>query len=203
MESNKTRRIAALTAPKGHCRWCKGPVPKGRKSWCSEACVQAAWIQLSPGFARAQVEKRDKGVCADCRFDAHQAARVLHRLRFGGSAVVSKVDYGVQREREDAVTWLVNLWTQPKRPHAGRVWTLPHLWEADHIVPVVEGGGACDLSNYRTLCVPCHRRVTKELRGRMAARRKQQIAAERLARWNGETSNGGDFAGRGVGQDRN
>jgi 5-methylcytosine-specific restriction endonuclease McrA len=40
----------------------------------------------------------------------------------------------------------------------------PHssLWEADHIVPVAEGGGACGLENYRTLCVPCHKEITAE-----------------------------------------
>ena len=37
------------------------------------------------------------------------------------------------------------------------------LWDADHIVPVVEGGGECDLSNMRTLCIRCHRQVTVEL----------------------------------------
>src|SRR6478672_9438921 len=34
-------------------------------------------------------------------------------------------------------------------------------WEADHIVPVVEGGDS-HLENIRTLCVPCHRQVTAE-----------------------------------------
>jgi hypothetical protein len=33
-------------------------------------------------------------------------------------------------------------------------------------VPVVEGGGECDLSNMRTLCVKCHRIATAELRRR-------------------------------------
>lgn len=45
-------------------------------------------------------------------------------------------------------------------------------WEADHIVPVVEGGGQCGLENYRTLCVPCHKRVTAELAARRAAARR-------------------------------
>lgn len=36
-------------------------------------------------------------------------------------------------------------------------------WEADHIVPVVEGGDS-NLENIRTLCIPCHRGVTTELR---------------------------------------
>ena len=49
--------------------------------------------------------------------------------------------------------------------------SLRTLWEADHIVPVVEGGGACDLSNIRTLCLLCHREATRQLRERLAARR--------------------------------
>jgi 5-methylcytosine-specific restriction endonuclease McrA len=41
-------------------------------------------------------------------------------------------------------------------------------WQADHIVPVVEGGGECDLSNMRTLCTQCHKRETAALRKRLA-----------------------------------
>ena len=41
-----------------------------------------------------------------------------------------------------------------------------HFWDADHIVPVVEGGGECDLANMRTLCLKCHKLVTAELRRR-------------------------------------
>jgi 5-methylcytosine-specific restriction protein A len=41
------------------------------------------------------------------------------------------------------------------------------LWDADHIIPVAEGGGACDLSNMRTLCLKCHRAVTGLLRQRL------------------------------------
>ena len=41
-----------------------------------------------------------------------------------------------------------------------------HLWDADHIVPVVEGGGECDLANMRTLCLKCHKLATAELRRR-------------------------------------
>ena len=40
------------------------------------------------------------------------------------------------------------------------------LWDADHILPVVEGGGECDLENIRTLCLKCHRAATAELRKR-------------------------------------
>ena len=37
------------------------------------------------------------------------------------------------------------------------------LWDADHLVPVAEGGGQCDLSNMRTLCLLCHREATAAL----------------------------------------
>eukprot|EP00201_Polytomella_parva_P015672 CAMPEP_0175059896 /NCGR_PEP_ID=MMETSP0052_2-20121109/12690_1 /TAXON_ID=51329 ORGANISM="Polytomella parva, Strain SAG 63-3" /NCGR_SAMPLE_ID=MMETSP0052_2 /ASSEMBLY_ACC=CAM_ASM_000194 /LENGTH=183 /DNA_ID=CAMNT_0016325503 /DNA_START=118 /DNA_END=665 /DNA_ORIENTATION=+ len=46
-------------------------------------------------------------------------------------------------------------------------------WQADHIVPVYQGGGACALDNLRTLCVACHAEVTKaQAKERAAARAK-------------------------------
>jgi len=51
-----------------------------------------------------------------------------------------------------------------------------HTWEADHIVPVVEGGGLCGLENYRTLCLSCHRRETAELAKRRAVARRVEKA---------------------------
>jgi 5-methylcytosine-specific restriction enzyme A len=41
------------------------------------------------------------------------------------------------------------------------------LWDADHISPVAEGGGQCDLSNMRTLCLLCHGEATAALRKRL------------------------------------
>ena len=45
-----------------------------------------------------------------------------------------------------------------------------HLWQADHIVPVVEGGGECGLENIRTLCTSYHKSETAKLRKRMAGK---------------------------------
>lgn len=41
-------------------------------------------------------------------------------------------------------------------------------WDADHIKPVVLGGGECGLDNYRTLCIMCHKKVTAKLRKKIA-----------------------------------
>jgi len=51
-------------------------------------------------------------------------------------------------------------------------------WDADHIKPVVEGGGLCGLDNYRTLCVPCHKKETAELAARRAKQRRVAVQPE-------------------------
>lgn len=33
-------------------------------------------------------------------------------------------------------------------------------WQADHVLPVNNGGGACDLDNFQTLCLDCHKNKT-------------------------------------------
>lgn len=56
-------------------------------------------------------------------------------------------------------------------------WGLSHgdagksLWDADHILPVEEGGGACGLDGYQTLCVWCHKEKTKKQAGENAGKR--------------------------------
>ena len=45
-------------------------------------------------------------------------------------------------------------------------------WEADHIIPVSEGGGLCGLEGYRTLCKKCHGKESGELRKRLNERKR-------------------------------
>ena len=77
--------------------------------------------------------------------------------------------------------WWFGVWAggEPEDEHPSRLTYFQHLWEADHIVPVVEGGGASrdvdPLANLRTLCRHCHKAETRALAARRAAaRRKQQ-----------------------------
>ncbi len=55
------------------------------------------------------------------------------------------------------------------------------LWQADHIIPVIEGGGECGLDNYRTLCTCCHKKETVALAKRRAEKRKEMLGFQRLA----------------------
>ena len=49
------------------------------------------------------------------------------------------------------------------------------LWQADHIVAVVEGGGECSLGNLRTLCTTCHKVETASLAARRAESRRLAV----------------------------
>lgn len=128
------------------CRWCSLEVPKGRVTFCSAWCVEEWRLRSDPGYIREKVLERDRGVCASCGIDCLHAERQLKRLR-GAARLKVLFDWGLQGSRA-----------------ASR----KTLWDADHILPVVEGGGECDLENIRTLCLKCHRAATAELRKRRA-----------------------------------
>lgn len=156
------RRREIWNTPKGTCRWCQGPVAKPRRNWCSDECVDEYRIRNDPAFARSQVEKRDKGICALCGRDCHQLEKRI-RARAGEH-------------------WWDN--DHPRLPESARRFRrllrrlrIPwgsSLWQADHVVPVVEGGGGCGLENLRTACLCCHKRVTRELARRRAEARRGQ-----------------------------
>ncbi len=135
-----------LKGPNGRnlCRWCNLEVPKGRVTFCSDFCVEEWRLRTDPGYLRDKVFERDKGICAACGVDCEAAWIHLKRLR-GAARVRTLLEWGV-------------------KPRARK-----SLWDADHIVPVVEGGGECDLANLRTLCLKCHRAATAELRKRRTA----------------------------------
>jgi 5-methylcytosine-specific restriction protein A len=131
---------------RGICRWCSLEVPRGRYTFCSEYCVHEWKLRSQPGYLREAVLKRDRGVCAACGVDTIAEFR---RLRFSrGSSRKS----------------LLEFWGLKKRNRKS-------LWDADHIQPVAEGGGECDLANIRTLCLRCHRKATMELRERLRLKR--------------------------------
>ena len=144
------RRIPLGPNGRGLCRWCCLEVPRGRYTFCSEFCVHEWKLRTQPAYLREQVLERDRGVCASCGIDTIAEARRIRRAR--GANRASLFAY-----------WGLRLRLRKS------------LWDADHIVPVVEGGGECDLDNIRTLCLRCHRQATAQLRRRI--RRADNIPA--------------------------
>ncbi len=146
IDVGRSAHFAAATGPHGRplCRWCLMEIlTRRRRTFCSDYCVHQWRLRSDPGYLRDQVFARDRGLCALCATDTLAAYAALKRSR--GSARVQALE----------------LWGM-KSVTARR-----SLWDADHIRSVAEGGGQCDLDNLRTLCLPCHREVTADLRRRL------------------------------------
>ena len=126
------------------CRWCELEIlAKRRRTFCSDYCVHQHRLRTDPGYLRDQVFARDRGICALCAADTVAIFAALKRAR-GKARAAGLSLYGMKT-----------------------ISSRRSLWDADHVLPVAEGGGQCDLDNLRTLCLPCHREVTAELRLRL------------------------------------
>lgn len=144
-----TRRIARkgklVKGPGGRnfCRYCKVVECQApRRTFCSDQCVHEYKLRRDPSYCRLHVFKRDKGVCAACGMDTIRE----HAIRRAAL-------YSNHTPENYAHTKLAS-------------------WQADHILPVIEGGGECGLENFRTLCTACHRAETKKLAARRALERR-------------------------------
>lgn len=139
--------------PKGRrlCLVCGVEVTPPKRSYCSAECVQRWLIRTRSGSARRAVRQRDKGICVACGIDCVALKKML-----------------IHAWREYGRTFTMALKTRlgiRKHP-LGKSY-----WEADHIVPVAEGGGSCDLDGFRTLCLWCHRLETTALMRRLKTHR--------------------------------
>lgn len=153
------------------CGWCAGPIPKGRSLWCGQACVDQFLIRRGGTWLKSIVHKRDRGVCAACGLDTEEIAALKKQLFY-----------------KRRVFWEdppMSAWLPESRQELLKQWgpwsRYGVLWEADHIVPVIEGGGCCGLENLRTLCLACHARETKALAGRRARAKRAQLEFSEVA----------------------
>jgi 5-methylcytosine-specific restriction endonuclease McrA len=163
------------------CRWCGGPVTPPRRNWCSQACVHEWEIRSSAQAVRNAVHARDHGICAKCGFDADAAEKELRDAAWNDRVADGMVDYASRwlteerwkRQFPTFHTIADRLDIPMARRDIGK-----SFWEADHIVPVIEGGGCCGLEGFRTLCWRCHAAETKALAGRRAKQRRPQLGLE-------------------------
>lgn len=158
------------------CRWCHGPVGPGRRTFCGDGCVHEWRIRRDPSYVREQVFKRDRGICALCGIDTVAALKTVLQLREQAEAQVPwDGKWAMARAWNEEVVRRLNSLLESHGLPPDPPWTrTASLWDADHIVPVVEGGGTCGLDGYRTLCVWCHRQETAKLATRRARERRPQ-----------------------------
>jgi 5-methylcytosine-specific restriction enzyme A len=147
MPGGFAERASLQKGPSGRalCRWCNLEVPARRFTFCSDYCVNEWRLRTDPGYLREQVLARDRGVCALCGIDTRAAFAQIRRSR-GTARLKTLARWGLKKLTRNS------------------------LWDADHILPVAEGGGECDLENIRTLCLICHARETAALRLRLHGR---------------------------------
>lgn len=147
------------------CAWCGGNLPTVaiqdgvECTYCSRECTEQGRLKRGGMYASKQIRSMlyalEGGVCRKCNIDAHALYTRIRSLH--------------PAERLNA---LINAnWNLPKTSKSlERLLNNPKegdFWQADHIVPVAEGGGNCELDNLQTLCVPCHQTETEKLRSRL------------------------------------
>ena len=134
--------------------------------------------------------KRDHGVCAVCGLDTIAMFDQLQPLIAGpatwhlyhgepnvGMAYHAARRHGIGEATGPDIILLSAMDAVADRLRITSWHTLTRsLWQADHIVPVAEGGGECGLDGYRTLCIGCHQGATQALRARLRAKRREQAA---------------------------
>lgn len=151
---------------RGLCRYCNEEVPKGRQTFCSEPCIHEWKIRSNSGYSRKMVWKRDHGMCALCGIDT-EVERAKRR------EVQRLMEWFARRHLEDAglagyiYLEIKKMVDAQLKPLGWPITTERSWWENHHIIPVVEGGGCCSIDGMQTVCTPCHRRLTAELRKRL------------------------------------
>lgn len=159
--------VFALHLPKasGKCRWCGLPVDEktmfgAKRLLWHAACELEFKIITMPEVARAELFKRDKGICVDCKEDWGD------RVRFRkGSASIHASD-----GEFDASGWATEETREFRRLGFYRstevIWI--SLWEADHNIPLWKIAHLPPLKRLEyfkldalvTRCAPCHGRKT-------------------------------------------
>lgn len=114
-------------------------------------------LRRSSSYVRRFMLKRDKGICQICGINAHI-------LKKEGKRILTY--QGKEKYKEFAKLHHM--------PPERKSW-----WDADHIVPVSLNGGECGLEGYRTLCIPCHKDVTRELQKILMANRAAEKKKEK------------------------
>ncbi|KAJ7564591.1 hypothetical protein O6H91_02G024600 [Diphasiastrum complanatum] len=154
------------------CKLCQTPCEGSRSKFpkfmedlfCKVSCFNEYQLKTSQRYLREELFKIERGVCVKCQLDCHG---LVERIRF--LPKIQRRVYTIEKapQFEKHKNLLEKLIEDPTEGNA---------WHADHIVPVFEGGGECNLENMRTLCVACHAKVTAEQQKR---RRSLVIKAQR------------------------
>lgn len=116
-----------------------------RRTSCSKKCDRERNRRCA--CPRTHCYRRDKGICSMCGRDTKKD----ERLSWDFFWLIQK-SYGYPEANKMRLGLCAD-------------WGYSHktsFWEADHIVPLCQGGEDT-VPNLRTLCYPCHKKVTRQM----------------------------------------
>ena len=161
----------ALDRQKHTRTWCGFATKRPRKTWCSDACVRS-YQAILPKTCAYISYRRDRGICQLCGVDTIRLQSLFLKFRQRWATATTPEESAEWRAVFDTFCGHLR--------DLGFVVThcqLKSMTEADHIRPVVEGGGLTGVENYRTLCVPCHKELSRQLNFKLRRnRRKRKVA---------------------------
>jgi hypothetical protein len=159
MTAHRRPAIPFSEAPRGTCRWCgegiriedgeKKGEPNLRRRWHSE-CVDI-YNASDPREARRRIRRRDRGICAECKVNTNTLKREFREMGRGRTREMRKRGFKSRKS----------------------------LWELDHRIPLIDGGGHGD-DNLQTLCTPCHTRKTASEARERAIRKGEAMSANEV-----------------------
>jgi 5-methylcytosine-specific restriction endonuclease McrA len=143
-------------------------------------------VRAHPASARVAVDNRDHGVCAAC----HLGCGSIREQILEATAEVIDLwngDRGTRWVRWSRRSNVNKQWPQRMlaQVQAARqeilepfgwdhLWRRSTFWDADHILPVAEGGESC-LENLQTLCLTCHQAKTAAQAERKRLRKLPEV----------------------------
>eukprot|EP00930_Biecheleria_cincta_P023520 TRINITY_DN16982_c0_g1_i1.p1 TRINITY_DN16982_c0_g1~~TRINITY_DN16982_c0_g1_i1.p1 ORF type:complete len:1511 (-),score=233.62 TRINITY_DN16982_c0_g1_i1:373-4905(-) len=133
--------------------------------FCTGSCRARYFGKRSGGSLRRQLFELERGICQSCGIDCHSVFQSLLTASPGPRrhACLSEV---APRIASNPI--LASRILEAQRVTEGL------LWQADHIVPVWEGGGMCGVENLQSLCVACHAAKTSSEASQRANRRQTE-----------------------------
>jgi len=152
-ENEKESKGLRSSSGNRFCRYCKKEVYPPKRTFCSDPCVHEWRIRSNNKYMRETLYERDLGICELCLTDTRYQKIELENI-------------SRKAKKEDGDQYLTNVFfvniLQLLRITMKE--SKKSLWHADHRIPVFDGGGQSGLDNLRTLCIKCHKTVTKEQR---------------------------------------
>lgn len=139
------------------------------------------YITMASGtFVRFQLLQRDQGICSECGVDAQRMDTAISRLLEDLLHPLLMTIHPMVALTLRSEGWS-NIRLRGRGSYPDAI-SFTSCWEAHHVRSVAEGGGECDLDNYRTLCFVCHKRISAEQAAARAEKRRQEKRAAKLQR---------------------